>query len=177
MTGPSIVRRQPHGRRALGFQLEVPSGVSIAEGEIFTCRELRQDGRVLGELSIEVFAAALVIDRDGVLAERACRGLAAETEVPGGPHAVAVTLPGASGFRADAARRAPLPYVLVFALAPGDLVVDGGVLVSVRSEAPDWPAAEHILRTLRIVNRNGQLAAGADSDEYPILPIVKPTPD
>lgn len=174
---PSIIRRQPHGRRALGFQLELPGEVVVAEGDGFTCRELRQDGRVLGELSIQVFAAALVIDRDGVLAERACQGLAAEAEVPGGPTAVAVALPGASGFRAGAVRRAPLPYVLAYALAPGDRVVDGGVLVVVRSEALDWPAADHMLRSLRIVHRNGQLAACPESGELPALPVVKPTPE
>jgi hypothetical protein len=157
----------------IGFQVEVPAEVAVQDGPVLTCREVLRDGRTLGEIEVSVFAAGLVIDRDGVLADRARDGIAQEAGVRGEPTAVAVRLPGASGFRADAVHGAPLPYRHVFAIAPDD-VVDGGVLITIRCASPDWPAADHMLRSLRVLTRSGRVATHTEVDDGPLLPIVAP---
>jgi hypothetical protein len=161
----------------IGFQLEVPREVELREGQVLKCREVLQGGRTLGELEVSVFAAALVIDRDGILSEKACEVLGREAMVRGGPTAVAVTLPGASGFRAEAVQNTPLPYRYVFAIAPPDLGVDGGILITIRCASPDWPAADHMLRSLRILTRNGRVATNDDIGDAPLLPVVVPRRD
>jgi hypothetical protein len=160
----------------LGFQLEVPSEVELSEGPPLKCREVLQDGRTRGELEIRLFTAALVIDRDGILAEKACEVLAGEATVRRGPIAVAVALPGASGYRADAIISATLPYRYAFAIAPPDLGVDGGVAIVVRCTSPDWPAADRMLRSLRILTRTGRIATQVEVDDGPLLPVVPPLP-
>jgi hypothetical protein len=160
----------------LGFQLEVPGEVELSEGATLKCCEVLRDGRVRGELEISLFVAALVIDRDGILAEKACEVLAREATVRRGPTAVAVALPGASGYRADAVINATLPYRYAFAIAPPDLGVDGGIAIVVRCASPDWTAADHMLRSLRILTRTGRIATQAEVDEGPLLPVVAPLP-
>ncbi len=147
----------------------------MRDGVVLTCREARQDGRTVGELEVGVFAAALIIDRDGILAEKAREAIGRRARGNGEPIAVAVSLPGASGYRADAVQDTPLPYVYAFAVAPHDLGIDGGVLVTIRSACPDWPAADHILRSLRILTRNGMAAANDEVADALILPIVEAT--
>jgi len=176
MSSPSIIRQEPRGRPAIGFQLEVPGEVEVRDEPVILCRELRRDGRIVGELEASVFAAALIIDRDGILAETASDVLRRETGRLGAA-AVAVLLPGAGGYRAEAVVRTQLPYVYVFAVAPADLGVDGGVVITIRSATPDWPAAEHMLRTLRILTRNGRISTNYDAQETPFLPVVVPTRD
>jgi hypothetical protein len=171
---PSIYRRPPRGRPLIGFQVEVPREVELREGPTLRCREVLQGGRTLGEIEISLFAAALVIDRDGLLAEKACEVMAHEATVRGGPIAVAVALPGASGFRAEAVTNTPLPYRYVFAIAPPDLGVDGGIAITIRCASPDWPAADHMLRSLRILTRNGRIATQLEVDDGPLLPVVAP---
>jgi hypothetical protein len=161
----------------IGFQLEVPREVELREGATLKCREALQGGRTLGELEVSVFAAALVIDRDGILSEKACEVLSREATPRGGPIAVPVALPGASGFRADAVQNTTLPYRYVFAVAPADLGVDGGVLIVIRCASPDWPAADHMLRSLRILTRNGRVETNVDADDAPILPVIVPRRD
>src|ERR1700760_839327 len=78
MASPTLYRRRSRGRPALGFQLEVPEAIELRDGATVHCREVRGDGRVLGELEMTVFAAALVIDRDGILAETAREALRRE---------------------------------------------------------------------------------------------------
>lgn len=160
----------------LGFQLEVPREIELLDGPTLKCREVLQGGRILGELEISLFVAALVIDRDGILAEKACEVLAGEAAVRRAPTAVAVALPGASGYRADAVISAALPYRYVFAIAPGDLGVDGGIAIVVRCASPDWQAADHMLRSLRILTRTGRIATQSEVDDGPILPVVAPLP-
>jgi hypothetical protein len=184
MLSSFVIRREARGRPFLGFQLEVPPELERFDGPVVTCRELRPDGRLAGELEVSVFAAALIIDRDGILADKACEVLGRqigessqidesdESGVASAP-AVAVVLPGAAGFRADTVQRTALPYVHVFALA-ADAIVDGGVLITIRSAAPDWPAAEHVLRSLRLLTRGGQIATSAEVDAEPLLPLVVP---
>jgi hypothetical protein len=160
----------------VGFQLEIPREVELRENPVLRCREVLQGGRTLGELEVSVFPAALVIDRDGILAEKACEVLGREATLRGDATAVAVRLPGASGFRADAVQNTPLPYRYVFAIAP-DEVVDGGVLITIRCASPDWPAADHMLRSLRVLTRNGRVATHAEFDDGPVLPLVAPRRD
>jgi len=175
MSIPSIYRRAPRGRPLIGFQLEAPGEVELRDGPVLKCREVRQDGRIVGELEASVFAAALIIDRDGILEEKAREVIGGEAPVRGGATAVAVRLPGATGFRADAIRSTQLPYVYVFAVAAPDLGVDGGVLITIRSASPDWPAADHMLRSLRILTRHGTAPVTDELDAEPLLPVVVPT--
>ena len=159
------------GLAAIGFELQPPNDVDVQpidSGEtVVRCSERRADGKTVGVLEVAVFRAALLIDRDGILEEKvqaAAGGVAA---------AVPVALPGASGFRADIVARGALPYVYVFAMAPHDLGVDGGVLVTVRCATPDWPAADAIMRSLRILDRRG--ACANDGDEPALLPLIGAT--
>jgi hypothetical protein len=178
MSQSRTYRREPRGRPALGFVLDAPREVELCEGSIVRCSEMRQDGKAVGELEVSVFAAALIIDRDGILAEKASETLRGLATLPRGAAPVAVKLPGASGYRVAAVQgQQPLPYFYVFALAPDDLGVDGGVLVTIRAASPDWPAADHILRSLRILTRNGRVATSTDVDDAPLLPIVGPLRD
>jgi hypothetical protein len=104
----------------------------------------RRDGKVVGELEVEVFAAALIIDRDGIL----------ETMASSATNTAAVpfTLGNANGYRAEAVRKGELPYLHVLAIAL-DAAIDGGVRVTMRCVQPEWPAAEALLRSLRILAR------------------------
>jgi hypothetical protein len=160
----------------IGFQLEIPGEVELSDGPTPKCREVLRDGRTRGELEISLFVAALVIDREGILAEKACELLAREAKVRGGPTPVAVALPGASGYRADGVINATLPYRYAFAIAPASLGIDGGVAIVIRCASPDWPAADHMLRSLRILTRTGRIATQAEVDEGPLLPVVTPLP-
>lgn len=171
MSSPLTYRRPPRGRPLIGFQLEVPGEVELVEGDALICREVGVQGQTLGELEIRVFPAALVIDRDGILAQTACEALSREAVVRGGATAVAMRLPGASGYRADAVHKAPLPYRHVFAVAD-DGTVDGGVLVTIRCAKPDWSPGDHMLGTLRIVTRSGRLATSTEDADGPMLPMV-----
>jgi len=174
MSQVSLYRRPPKGRPAIGFQLEVPREMEMRDGPVSGWREVQHGGRTVGEIEIRVFGAALVIDRDGILAEKACAELRREAAVAGDSPAVAVQLPGAAGYRADAVQRTDLPYRHAFAVAPDDLGVEGGVLITIRSAKPDWPAGEHMLRTLRFTNRAGTVVANDDHQAAAALPMVAP---
>lgn len=173
MAGPSLYRRPPRGRPLIGFELEAPCEVELRDGAVLQCREVLQDGRQLGELEIRVFAAALIIDRDGLLAKTACDELERRARPPYGATAVPVQLAGTSGYRAEAVDRTALPYVAVFAMAPLD-GIDGGVLVTVRSAQPAWPAADHMLASLRILTRHGVAAANDDAPVASALGVIAP---
>jgi len=160
--------------------MTAPGGVELTPvpaGEaVVRCCERREDGKPIGELEVSMFKAALIIDRDGILEEKA--RTVAETCAPadsdvGGT--VAISLPGASGYRADIEPRrnsTDLPYVHVFAMAPHDLGVDGGVVVVVRSAKPEWPAAEQMLGSLRFLTRHGTPQPANDEEHPPLLPII-----
>lgn len=172
-------RQLPSGPRSVGFELETPESVELREGDQAVTMREERGGRPVGELEVAVFQAALVIDRDGILEEKVHEAARAAAEAGARiAPAVPIDLPGASGFRADVevvrplgAPRPALPYVHVFAIAPHDLGVDGGVLVTVRSATPDWPAAEAILKSLWVLGRRGKianLAVGSTS----FLPVI-----
>jgi len=158
------------GLPAIGFEV-APGELDlepVAQGDtLLRATETRGDGKPVGEIEVTVFSAALVIDRDGILEAKA-------SDSSGGAHAMPVVLPGASGYFAEThAQTASLPYRYVFAIAPHDLAVDGGVLVTVRSARRDWPAAEAMLNSLRIITRHGTAPAN-DSAEVTQLPLVPP---
>lgn len=157
------------GLASIGFEIITPDDLVVtpvpAGATLLRCTEAREDGRPVGELEVTVFQAALVIDRDGILEAKA-------SDNTGGAHAVPVVLPGASGYFAETRGDPALPYLGVFAVAPHDLAVDGGVLVTVRSARPDWPAAERLLQSLRIITRHGTAPANDVAADAPILPFV-----
>ena len=168
------------GLASIGLEMTAPGEIEltpVAKGAaVVRCCERRVDGKTVGELEVSVFSAALIIDRDGILEEKArdvAEGFALSARVAG---TVAVSLPGASGYRADVEPRdsvSPLPYVHVFAVAPHDLGIDGGIVVTVRSASPEWPAAEAILGSLRLLTRHGTTRAANDDTEHaPLMPIV-----
>jgi hypothetical protein len=172
-------RQLPTASRRIGFEIEAPSEVEVRPGEVVRCSEQR-DGKTIGELEVSVFHAALVIDRDGILEEKVASAIERARE-PGARvlPAMPVSLPGASGYRADlevvrpmGVARAALPYVYVFAMAPHDLALDGGLIVTVRCAAPDWPAADAILRSLKILSRGGKVAANDTDDARALLPLI-----
>lgn len=141
-----------------GLELSVPTGTTLLR-----CTE-SHEGKPLGELEVTVFKAPLVIDRDGVLWTKA-------SEEAGGAHAVPVVLPGASGYLAEGRGDAQLPYRSVFAIA-NDHAIEGGVLVTVRSARREWPAADRVLQSLRILTKHG--TAPANDGEVSALPLVPP---
>jgi hypothetical protein len=154
----------------LGFELTTDLPLTPANGGV-TCAE-RRDGKTIGEIEIQPFPATLIIDRDGVLADKV-REVACGAASHGMVHALApVSLPGASGYRAEVeiVRGAALPYIYVFAMAPEDGGFDGGVLVIVRSACAEWPAAEQILRSMRLLDRRG--VVHANDGDVPQLPVV-----
>jgi hypothetical protein len=129
-------RIPPTMSRRIGVEVTAPA-TFVVDGDTARCRQPD------GELEIAVFKAALVIDRDGILEEKARHAIV--EAVAGGADVLEpmpVSLDGASGWRIDAeyrrgAARPALPYVYVFALASDDLGVDAGVLVTVRSASPE----------------------------------------
>jgi len=166
--------------------MEAPTDVEIQPVEggetVVRCCE-RHGDKTIGELEVAVFKAALVIDRDGILEEKArdAADHVANSEQAAARVAptVPVSMPGASGYRADVelvrpmgATRPQFPYVYVFAMAPHDLGVDGGVLVTVRCATADWPAADAILKSLRLLGRRGTTANDTTSTPPIGLPVV-----
>jgi hypothetical protein len=161
--------RQVARRGVLGFELTPPQDVIVTPSGGGVMVAERRGGRTVGEIEIRPFQAALIIDRDGILEEKAQSVAAAAGAVV---VAVPFALPGASGYRADVALRdTPLPYIHVLAIAD-EGGVDGGLLVIVRSASPEWPAADAILQSMRLVNGRGVVHAN-DGDLR--LPVVGPT--
>src|SRR5262245_31472511 len=94
-------RQPPTTSRRIGFEIETPSQVEVQPGETVRCVE-RRDGQTIGELEVSVFQAALVIDRDGILEEKVQSAIERAREPSARVWPVMpVSLPGASGFRAD----------------------------------------------------------------------------
>jgi hypothetical protein len=170
-------RQLPNASRRIGFEIQTPSEVEIQPGDVVRCREKTASGQTVGELEVRVFHAALLIDRDGILEEKLHDAITSNSK-PGArvQPLLPIALPGVSGYRADIEDRVtgdvkpPLPYVYVFAMAPNDLALDGGLLVVVRSASPEWPAADKILGSLRILSRRGVVAN--DAEETLSLPLL-----
>jgi hypothetical protein len=124
-------------------------------------------GRVIGTLELHLVAVALVIDRIGVLSERA--RAAAEKELTGSARwrllvEGEVELGGGTaGHRIDVLMqsdkegrfRPHTPYASWMALASRDAVVPASVLAVMHSAAPVWRAASVLLDSLEIVGPSG----------------------
>src|SRR5262245_49196188 len=136
MMSSRAYRQLPSVYQPVGFELSTPIDVEVTTSGALRCSE-RHGDRTIGQLEVAVFSAALIIDRDGILEEKV-RSIA-DDEHGRVLATVPVTLRGASGYRIDVERGRgvpALPYVYVFAVAP--LGVNAGVLVTVRSAAPEW---------------------------------------
>ena len=179
MSAARRIRQPPSRATTVGFELEAPGHVEVeveARGAVVRVVEHR-DGKPVGELELATFEAALVIDRDGILEDKAhevASGAQARLAAP-----VPVSLPGGSGVRIDgdvlaAGARAAMPYVVVLALAPHDLAANGGVVVTIRRAGVAWPAGDAILRSLRLLGRGRRSAndAADAAGELPALPLV-----
>jgi len=156
-------RQLPTVSRRIGFELTPLEDMTVES----TKAGARVKGAA-GELEVEVFQAALVIDRDGILEEKLQSAINAVLASDFGARVlqtIPIELPGASGYRADVELVRPMgavrperPYMIVFAVAPLDFGIDGGVIVRVRSATRDWEPAQHVLHSLRILTRRGATA-------------------
>lgn len=168
------------GLPSIGFEVELPDGIDVTVVDngatVVRCREAR-GGRTIGELEIALSPAALVIDRDGILEQKASEAIEHDRGRVEPP--VAVVLAGASGYRAGVEaigrERPALPYTYAFAMAPHDLVADGCLIVTLRCARHDWPAAEQMMCSLQVFTRKPSAndAARASSIETTsALPLV-----
>ncbi len=193
----SLIHRHPasesrsRGLPPIGFQLDVPPGVMIEQIDpagpdravVLRAYQRGDDGRLVGELELGVFSASLIIDRAGVLKELvettagvALGGPAAGKLLGAGNAAFAA---GASGYRMDVVltsgaepgeARPSCPYLTWLALVSEDLVLPGGLFATIRSASPTWPAASHMLDSLRI---SGLAGARAPLGSPLALPLVR----
>lgn len=172
------------GLPAIGFQLEVPPGVMLepidpAGPERAVVLRAREggEGRLVGELEIGLFSAALIVDRAGVLQElvetAAAVALGPEHRARLLAAGEASFAAGASGFRMEVvlgAPRPPAPYQSWLALASDDdLALRGGLFVTMRTAGPSWPAASLMLDSLRIVGPGGARAPLAGRVPLPLI--------
>lgn len=187
---PADSRRR--GLPAIGFRVRIPDGVRsiptdlvVADrGFLLRCEERASDGRLVGEMELGVFGAGLIVDRDGVLEDLVVAAAERAIDVARAGRIVAIVPVeldgGASGYRAEvellratrAAERIACPHVTTMAFAPADLGVCGGVLCTTRAALPEWPAADAMLASLRILTTR---ASGPANDEAARahLPFVK----
>ena len=192
----SLIHRHPasesrsRGLPPIGFQLGVPPDVMLEQIDpagperavVLRAHQQGDDGRRLGELELGVFSASLIIDRAGVLQELvettagvALGGPAAGKLIGSGNATFAA---GATGYRMDvvmtaageqAEARPACPYVTWLALASEDLVLPGGLFVTVRSATPSWAAGSHMLDSLRISGLAGARAAYGSPFALPLV--------
>lgn len=159
-----VAESRRRGLPALGFALELPValGWAAAAGPtIGTATERGPGGAILGELELAIAPAALVMDRDGVLADAAHAAIA---RAAGGGATRdlairAIAIGAAAGAVASLVRlgRPALPYVAVYALASDDMIA-GALLVIARHAAPEWPTADAALASLRLASKDTLLA-------------------
>ena len=118
-------------------------------------------GKPIGELEIRVFAARMIMDRDGVLNE-AAQALAEELfAAPRDGYLGAtgsLTLPAGEAFRADmtvtrdASGHMPtFPYKSVLALGHPDFMIHAALLIVVQHAEADWPAGDAMLQSLSFI--------------------------
>ncbi|MFN0253460.1 MAG: hypothetical protein ACKV2T_41710 [Kofleriaceae bacterium] len=147
--------------QSLSLELDAPAGIELVpvSPERLRASELRPDGAPIGELEVTTFKAPLIIDRDGVLKDKACA--LAEAAAPAAlvDSCTPVVLPGISGYRAEACvrsiHRPALPYIHVLVLAPDDLRINGGLVITARSHRLEWPAGDAIIASLKVLGRRG----------------------
>jgi hypothetical protein len=121
----------------------------------------RRGNRPIGELEIRVFAARMIMDRDGVLLDAAT---ALAEELFAAPRdgylgaSGSITLPAGEAFRADmtvtrdAAGGMPaFPYKSVLALGHPDFMIHAALLIVVQHAEADWPAGDAMLQSLAFI--------------------------
>jgi hypothetical protein len=153
------------GRPPVGFALYVGEGLTVESPELpaaplARCTELSA-GRPIGVVDADVFAASLVMDPDGALAEvvaaaleRLSEGGVARARPPlsfdrdDGVHGVRLL---ADLLREHAGARPALPYVTLVALAGPS--VRGGVLLVSRAAEESWPAGERLLDSVQVLDQ------------------------
>jgi hypothetical protein len=175
---PGECRRR--GLPAIGVRLLVPDGVEIipapTEGPIVvTCREPGN-----GDLTIEIFAAGLLIDRDHVLEAMTTSAAEFATVEPAAGRVRGVQPivleGGTGGYMAEVAVSrdergvaTSCPYLWIYVLAPPDLAACGGAIVTVRSVRYEWVAGDAMLSSLRL----GALHQPAnDAGRAALLPML-----
>jgi hypothetical protein len=162
------------------MRLRIPDRVEVTPlgtGPIVVvCHEDR-----VGELSVELFAAGLIMNRDGIL-ERMTNQAAEHATTAPADGELRSLMPvelasGPNGFvaeidvrRDDKGARPALPYLTIFVLAPPDLAVGGGAIVTVRSKSLEWPASAEMLASLELGARAGDDVAANDARSS--LPVV-----
>lgn len=145
--------------KTLSLELDAPTGVELlpVSEDVVRLREARPDGMALGELEVSTFSDSLIIDRDGVMEDKAralAEGAAPAARIDScGP----VELEHISGYRAEASvrsiNRPALPYIHVLVLAPEDLRITGGLVVTARSARLEWAAGDAIIASLKVIGR------------------------
>jgi hypothetical protein len=154
------------GVTPVGFRLDIPEGVVVqpSDPKIIQLRatETRAaTGRPLGELEIRVFAARLIMDRDGVLLD-AARALAEELYAAPRDGWLGATgtveLPAGEAWRADVQVTRDerglipiLPYKSVYALGHPNAIVHAALLIVVQHAEATWLAGDEMLQSLEFV--------------------------
>jgi hypothetical protein len=161
----------------MAVRIRIPERVDLATPptgpHVLVCREPG-----LGELAVELFAAGLIIDRDGIL-EQMASDAARHAVVAPAAGDIRGVMPvelaeGPNGYVAEVdlrrdERGAPpeLPYLDIFVVAPADLAVPGGALVTVRRAGDEWPAGAEMLASLRLGAQGG-----AANDMRSAMPVI-----
>lgn len=149
------------GLPALGLAFSAPAALTwtpCTDGALLGRGiERGADGAVVGELELALIPAALIMDRDGVLAalaQRAADRLDAALDAIG-----PCTWPGLAGTVATLVRRdrAALPYLTIHVVT-GDSVVAGAVELIARHAAHSWPVLDDVVASLRVAAKDAQLA-------------------
>ena len=121
----------------------------------------RRGNRSVGELEIRVFAARMIMDRDGVLGE-AAQALAEELfAAPRDGYLGAtgsIRLPAGEAYRADmtvtrdaAGNQPQFPYKSVLAMGHPDYMIHAALLIVVQHAEADWPAGDAMLQSLSFI--------------------------
>lgn len=160
------------GRPPIGFGIQVADGLEVELPEVAAeplvrCAE-HAAGRPLGVLEVDVFAASLVVDPVGAIADIAGKTLAAlcaggiararppaELELAGGVHGVRLV---ADLLRDRQGQRPPLPYVTIVVLAGAS--VRGGVLITARAATDAWAAGEQMIDSVEVLDRDRAAGMG-----------------
>jgi hypothetical protein len=186
---PAESRRR--GLPAIGFSIIAPEGVELVKTEpvaanratLLVCRERDEAGRVLGELEIGAFSAALIMDRDGILAQmvevEAERALTAPASGHHERTRAVEYAGGARGYRSEVVLlsvgpgmpKPREPYLSFCALGSAE-IIDAGLFVSVRSQQPSWTHDHDLLESLRIVRLGGSWNTESASQGATVLPFI-----
>jgi hypothetical protein len=168
---PTESRR--HGLPPIGFRVVLGDAITIAPAEpidaaavLLHGEQRRGDDRLVGTIELGVFAARLMIDRDGTLARLVT--VAAEHAITApftgrieSVHPVELA-GGAIGACAEliltrdehGQARPALPYLDLYAVT-SETELAGGVFVTCHHAAPEWPAGRAMLDTLQILASRG----------------------